>query len=134
MSAFYRFRLVSAQTHDQTEPSGFSFNPAFTGLRKKLPPNIHLLSLEQWSIDSILLRLEHFFEINEDSQYSRSKTINLKDLFFDFQVIDVQETSLNVVESKMAAENERVQYEAQFNPYANFANMFDDPEGKFHFN
>ena len=43
-----------------------------------LPANVHLLTLEQWADDEILLRLEHQFERNEDKAYSKPVTVSLK--------------------------------------------------------
>ena len=97
-------------------------------MKKKLPPNIHLLSLELWDENSVLVRLEHFFEINEDPQYSRSRKINLEDLFVGYEIIDFKEMNLNVIDEKYTAESTRMRFETTFNPYANFANIFASPE------
>ena len=43
-----------------------------------LPANVHLLTLEQWAENEILLRLEHQFELNEDKAYSKPVTVSLK--------------------------------------------------------
>lgn len=42
------------------------YNEVFLGLKRKLPPNIHLLSLELYDENHVLVRLEHckfFFEL-----------------------------------------------------------------------
>uniref|UniRef100_A0A4W4H8V2 Alpha-mannosidase n=1 Tax=Electrophorus electricus TaxID=8005 RepID=A0A4W4H8V2_ELEEL len=36
----------------------------FSGLQAALPPAVHLLTVSQWSNDSVLLRLEHQYEMN----------------------------------------------------------------------
>ncbi|XP_066593863.1 lysosomal alpha-mannosidase isoform X1 [Prorops nasuta] len=59
-----------------------------------LPPNIHVLTLEPWKDDTVLLRLEHVFEINEAKDYSKAVTVNLKNLFSKFTIESVQETTL----------------------------------------
>ncbi|XP_033225887.1 lysosomal alpha-mannosidase-like [Belonocnema kinseyi] len=64
------------------------------GLAKKLPPNIHILTLEPWKDGSILLRLEHIFEAGESVKYSIPVTINIQNLFSDFTVTAVHETTL----------------------------------------
>lgn len=99
-------------------------------MKRKLPPNIHLLSLELYDESDVLVRLEHFFEINEDQQYSRSKKVNLEDLFVGYEILDYKEMTLNSVHDKYRAESERMKFDATFNPYANFANIFVSPEGK----
>ena len=100
------------------------------GLKRKQPPNIHLLSLELYDENHVLVRLEHFFEINEDQQYSRSKKINLEDLLVGYEILDYKEMALNAIADKYAAESTRMKFDTTFNPYSNFANIFISPEGK----
>ena len=38
----------------------------FAGLKQELPPNVHLLTLEQWKDEEYLVRLGHFYAKNED--------------------------------------------------------------------
>ncbi|XP_015121082.1 lysosomal alpha-mannosidase isoform X2 [Diachasma alloeum] len=64
------------------------------GLRKRLPPNIHILTLEPWKEDQVLLRLEHLYEIGEAAQMSQPAEVNIADLFMDFDVVEVRETTL----------------------------------------
>ena len=99
-------------------------------MKRKLPPNIHLLSLELYDENHVLVRLEHFFEINEDQQYSRSKKINLEDLLVGYEILDYKEMALNAIADKYAAESTRMKFDTTFNPYSNFANIFISPEGK----
>ena len=42
----------------------------FSGLKASLPLNVHLLTVEPWKERSLLLRLEHIMEANEDSVLS----------------------------------------------------------------
>jgi len=52
-----------------------------------LPPNLHLLTFameyrsNEQSTDSILVRIEHFYEAGEDQELSKQVTINLIDVF-----------------------------------------------------
>jgi len=64
-----------------------------------LPPNIHLLTLlPEYSSDSsnsILLRLEHFYELNEDSTLSVPVTLDLDSIFGSvFNITQVEELAL----------------------------------------
>lgn len=52
-------------------------SPQFLGLRRALPPNLHLLSLELRGAGSLLLRLEHLFEREESQNGSRPVTVDL---------------------------------------------------------
>lgn len=104
------------------------YNEIFLGLKRKLPPNIHLLSFEPFDQENVLVRLEHFFEINEDQQYSKSRKINLEDLFVGYEILSYKEMALNVVSEKYVAESTRMKFETTFNPYANFNNIFVSSE------
>lgn len=55
-----------------------TYNTIYSSLTTSLPPNIHLLTLEEWKNNTILLRLEHFYQQNEDQNLSKPVTINLK--------------------------------------------------------
>lgn len=48
------------------------------GLRKALPPNVQILTLEPWKDDSVLLRLEHLFEIGEAGNLSQPVEVNIQ--------------------------------------------------------
>ena len=50
----------------------------WSGLKRELPANVHLLTLEEFSADSYLLRLEHFYEKGEDAKLSLDATVSLK--------------------------------------------------------
>lgn len=43
-----------------------------------LPPNLNVLNFEPWKDDTFLLRLEHIFEQNEDKEYSKEVSVELK--------------------------------------------------------
>lgn len=86
--------------------------------------NIHLLSLEQWDERHILIRLEHFYEINEDFKYSRETQVKLNDLFSTFIITDVREMNLSGTEDLNVSEAAKMRWIADSNPYQNFTNVF----------
>ncbi|NXD03773.1 MA2B1 mannosidase, partial [Certhia familiaris] len=49
----------------------------FSGLRRALPPNVHLLSVEPRGAGTLLLRLEHLFERGESQNGSQPITVDL---------------------------------------------------------
>ncbi|XP_046834727.1 lysosomal alpha-mannosidase isoform X1 [Vespa crabro] len=65
-----------------------------SGLSKNLPPNVNILTLEPWKNGTILLRLEHIFEVGESNVYSVPVDINIKDLFTSFTITSIKETTL----------------------------------------
>lgn len=105
----------------------------FSGLHRKLPVNIHLLSFERWDDNKLLIRLEHFFEVNEDMKYSRPRRVSLRDLFEPLRITSAQEVALNVVQDRRATEKRRLRFVSRFDPYFNYTNLLSqiDPNGKF---
>uniref|UniRef100_A0A4W4H4P4 Alpha-mannosidase n=1 Tax=Electrophorus electricus TaxID=8005 RepID=A0A4W4H4P4_ELEEL len=71
-----------------------SFQEGFSGLQAALPPAVHLLTVSQWSNDSVLLRLEHQYESSESKTYSLPVTVNLQKLFSTLEIVGVSEMSL----------------------------------------
>ncbi len=53
------------------------------------------MTLEPWKENSILVRFEHILEANEDSEYSKPAMFNLKDVFHNFDISDIRETTLS---------------------------------------
>ena len=49
-----------------------------SGLRRELPENVHLLTVQLLEKTSLLLRLEHMFAVKEDANLSTSVTVNVK--------------------------------------------------------
>nr|XP_051693838.1 lysosomal alpha-mannosidase isoform X3 [Oryctolagus cuniculus]XP_051693840.1 lysosomal alpha-mannosidase isoform X3 [Oryctolagus cuniculus] len=76
--------------------SGAFWGTQFSGLRRELPPSVHLLTLARWGPNTLLLRLEHQFASGEDSGRNLSSpvTLNLQRLFSTFTITRLQETTL----------------------------------------
>jgi lysosomal alpha-mannosidase len=53
----------------------------WSALIETLPLNIHLLTLDQLTEKEYLIRLEHYFELDEDHTYSHPTTIDLQSIF-----------------------------------------------------
>ncbi|XP_073998825.1 lysosomal alpha-mannosidase-like isoform X2 [Rhodnius prolixus] len=64
-------------------------------LNSSLPKNVHILSLERRSNNTMLLRLEHIFERDEHSTLSLPATVTLTDLFKHVTVQEVVEFTLD---------------------------------------
>lgn len=52
------------------------------------------MTLEPWKENSILVRFEHILEANEDSEYSKPATFNIRDVFRNFDISEIKETTL----------------------------------------
>ncbi|XP_050429142.1 lysosomal alpha-mannosidase-like isoform X2 [Adelges cooleyi] len=66
----------------------------FYGMKNLLPVNVQVLTLEPWKEGTILLRLEHIFEYNEDTNLSKPVVVNIQDLFTKFRIVSLRETIL----------------------------------------
>ncbi|XP_044735005.1 lysosomal alpha-mannosidase-like isoform X1 [Chrysoperla carnea] len=88
----------------------------FNGLSEEessLPPNVQILTLEPWKNGTVLLRLEHILEKDEDPILSKPSCINIQDLFKTFKVVDVQETALGA--NQLLSEVNRLKWKSTFN-------------------
>ncbi|XP_027845178.2 lysosomal alpha-mannosidase-like isoform X1 [Aphis gossypii] len=66
----------------------------YSGLKRPLPNNVQLLTLEPWKDESVLIRFEHIFEYNEDKNLSTPVVIDVQDLFTKFRIVSLKETIL----------------------------------------
>ena len=109
-----------------------SINPLerieFSGLEKKLPANIHLLTLERWDDKRVLLRLEHLFEINEDQKYSRPRRISIENLFSPLRITSVVEMTLSTLHERRVSERHKFRWFTRYDPYSNYTNFSNQPE------
>ncbi|XP_050536747.1 lysosomal alpha-mannosidase-like [Daktulosphaira vitifoliae] len=80
----------------------------YSSMRNSLPKNVQLLTLEPWKENTILLRLEHIFEYNEDKNLSKPVTLNLEDLFTNFRITSLHETTLGA--NQWLSENSRLSW------------------------
>lgn len=64
----------------------------------ELPPNLHLLTLmkdyDSMEKNAMIIRIEHFFEIGEDSVLSKPVTLDIREAFKDFNIIGIEELAL----------------------------------------
>lgn len=71
------------------------FSLQYSALSLSLPQNVNLMTLEPWKENSILVRFEHILEASEDFEYSKPATFNLKDVFHNFDISEIRETTLS---------------------------------------
>lgn len=63
-------------------------------MTRNLPRNVQILTLEPWIGATILLRLEHILEKDEDPLLSQPAIIDLQGLFTTFEIVSIKETTL----------------------------------------
>ena len=76
----------------------FSHRQTWSALTDSLPLNIHLLTFDQLNQKDYLIRLEHYFELNEDILYSFPTKINLQSIFNSIGIIN------NILELTLTAD------------------------------
>ncbi|XP_061174982.1 lysosomal alpha-mannosidase-like [Saccostrea echinata] len=78
------------------------YNTQWSALKKPLPANVHMLTLEQWTdtpkiepieVPQILIRFEHIYEIDEDPVLSQPAVVDLTD-FTTFKIVTMKELTL----------------------------------------
>lgn len=77
-----------------------------------MPENIHLLTLEPWKPDQILVRFEHILAVGEDEQLAKPVTFDFMDVFRPIKVVSIRETTLA---ANQWADHERLQFNAKIN-------------------
>ncbi|KAL5505251.1 hypothetical protein EMCRGX_G006653 [Ephydatia muelleri] len=70
----------------------------YAGLAQSLPPQVHLLTLQLISPKTLLLRLEHQYQLDEPP-YNKSVTISLSNMFTGFSVVSATELVLGANEN-----------------------------------
>lgn len=100
------------------------YSRKFQGLSVDLPSNVHLLTLEQWKNNELLLRLEHLYQKQEDSALSKPVTVNLRHMFAKMEITAAQELTLSG-HSDVSKLKNRFQY--KYTPIGNVSTPFNVP-------
>lgn len=66
----------------------------------QLPPNVALITLQELHDSSVLLRLAHLFEVDEDDVWSKVAVVDLQDIFAESTITQVEELSLTANQKK----------------------------------
>ncbi|CAF4002973.1 unnamed protein product [Adineta steineri] len=84
MSPLVTFALINSSYMNYSS----LYHQTWSALSDILPSNIHLLTLDQLNEKQYLIRLEHYFELNEDEKYSYPTKIDLQSIFKSVGIID----------------------------------------------
>ena len=87
----------------------------FSGLSRSLPENVHLLTLENWRANQVLLRLEHIYESTDNNVFSKPAEVDLNGLFNTFKILDSVETTLAA--NELLSNSKRLQWDSHM-PYS----------------
>ncbi|KAF5279397.1 hypothetical protein FQA39_LY05507 [Lamprigera yunnana] len=80
----------------------------YSGLKRALPDNVQILTLEPWMGFKNLLRFEHVLEKHEDPVLSKPVTIDLRGLFSSFEITSYRETTLGA--NQWLSENKKLMF------------------------
>ncbi|KAH8306687.1 hypothetical protein KR044_006530 [Drosophila immigrans] len=72
-----------------------AFVNTYTGISSTLPKSVHLLTLEPWHDNELLVRFEHIMEKDDDFYYSKYVQFNVKEVLSGFKIVDMRETTLD---------------------------------------
>ncbi|CAF3921346.1 unnamed protein product [Adineta steineri] len=81
----------------QTSYANYSkaYHQTWSALSESMPLNVHLLTLDQLNPKQFLIRVEHYFELNEDDIYSHPVEVDLQAFFKSLGTItDLTELTL----------------------------------------
>ncbi|XP_049819511.1 lysosomal alpha-mannosidase-like isoform X2 [Aethina tumida] len=83
--------LVLVGSTDKTKNEVNEINFEYVSIKKSLPDNVNVLTLEPWKDNSYILRLENIYESDENSNVA---TVDLNHIFEKIQFSNIQETTL----------------------------------------
>ncbi|XP_024082685.1 lysosomal alpha-mannosidase-like isoform X2 [Cimex lectularius] len=84
-----------------------------------IPPNIHILTMQKYAFNKILLRFEHFYDVEEHSILSMPATFQIYNLFRNFELIDMKEMTLGANKIKQC--NSRMKWRKLYNNTTKYA-------------
>lgn len=96
--------LLLAFTHENSEEEWKASHLTKAGTMMHqdytLPPNIALITLQELSDGTAILRLAHLYEGGEDQEYSKLAKVELKKMFSGKTIKTIKETSLSANQDK----------------------------------
>jgi len=84
------------------------YQTSYSALSRELPKNVHLLTLEQYKKNQILIRLEHFYESVDNNDLSKPTEVDLENLLKPFKILSLTETTLTA--NQMLSETHRMKW------------------------
>jgi len=96
MEMFYQPIPTFAPVNGTFDDYKNQFNTIITGIKSAVPQNVNFLTVAQWqAATSILLRLEHLYQKDEDSEMSKPVSLSIKNHLAAFDLLAVEEMTLS---------------------------------------
>jgi lysosomal alpha-mannosidase len=92
----YMYPLATyALPHLSYDDYSATYRQTWSALTNDLPLNVHLLTFDQLDTKQYLIRVEHYFELNEDDTYSHPVIFDLQNIFASQGIVsDIVEMTL----------------------------------------
>ncbi|XP_009591416.1 probable alpha-mannosidase At5g13980 [Nicotiana tomentosiformis] len=89
--------------------------PTFTGIDPSysLPDNVAIITLQELQDHTVLLRLVHLYEVDEDKDLSTTASVELKRLFPKKKINKIKEMSLSANQGREEMEKKRLKWKAE---------------------
>jgi lysosomal alpha-mannosidase len=72
-----------------------NYHLTWSALTEPMPFNVHLLTIDQLTPKVFLIRIEHYFELNEDETYSKPVQVDVQNIFDRLgEIVDLVELTL----------------------------------------
>ncbi|XP_037040043.1 lysosomal alpha-mannosidase isoform X1 [Bradysia coprophila] len=104
-----------------------TYTHIYSALSLSLPQNVNLMTLEPWKENSFLLRFEHILEGHDDPEYSKPAMFNLKDVFHNFDISEIRETTLSANQWKDEATRMKFKNDDIQNPNSSSNESMSNP-------
>ncbi|KAF3440313.1 hypothetical protein FNV43_RR18597 [Rhamnella rubrinervis] len=107
--------LVLAFSHEKVEDWTATYLTKASTIdpNYSLPPNVAVITLQELDDGSVLLRLAHLYEADEDPEYSTLSKVELQKLFTGKTIKEVKETSLSANQDKSEVKKLKWKVEGQ---------------------
>ena len=79
-------------------------------LGAELPVNVHLMTLQQWQHDSVLLRLSHQFAVEEDTELSAPVTVDVAALLAPLNPVSMEEMSVTANQDRASMLSKKIRW------------------------
>jgi hypothetical protein len=93
-----------------TEISAQKKSSLGSAIGQELPVNVHLLTLQQWNKNTVLLRLAHQFAVDEDAELSAPVTVDVSSLLAPLNPVSIVEMSLSANQDKQTMLANKIQW------------------------
>ncbi|XP_054158995.1 lysosomal alpha-mannosidase-like [Oppia nitens] len=116
--------IITFNTYSTINDYKIKYQTQWSPMGQSLPENIHLLSLENWSQNQVLLRLEHIYESSDNNLLSKPIDLSLDNIFKSFNILSANE--MNLAANQLLSQTKRMNWNSKHTYYDNRHNSAID--------